>query len=519
MAGHIDRRVGPLAIGRLGRTAERRPVDGDHPPETAGDSVSLADRLLAALRAVTGWQWALVALIGAYTWYFTAVTYDVHRGLGTSAYDSGLYDQGVWLLSRFHAPFVTLMGRNLFGDHTSFILVGLVPVYWVFPSTSVLFAAQALAIGLGALPVFLLARRLLGRESYAVGFAVCYLLHPAVSWTNRENFHPDAFLAPFVGFAIYGAIERRWRVYVVFTVLALLVKEDVSLVLVPLGAWVAIKRDRRIGILTIVGCITFMLAAMFLVMRSLIGVPTRNTWRIPFGGPRGFLRAALTDPVRVARFYWSDSRPFYLWQMAVPSAGAVLRSPGVAAISLLVVATNMLSTFHYQYEIEYHYSLVAVPAIVLGTVYAVSRLRATWRPVAMVVLLAVGTWSAWAWGALPFSRDVPASWAPSDPVPAAARDILRDVPPGAVVSAQYSLSAQLTHRREIYMFPNPFSVELYGPDDSQVGRRLPAADRVEYVVLPATMEERMTAIWDRVAPEFELVRANEWWRLYHRRGG
>ena len=77
--------------------------------------------------------------------------------------------------------------------------------------------------------------------------AACLPAAPGGGWTNRENFHPDAFLGVFVGFAIYGALERRWRLYAVFVVLALLVKEDVSLVLVPLGVWVAIKRDRRIG--------------------------------------------------------------------------------------------------------------------------------------------------------------------------------------------------------------------------------------------------------------------------------
>ena len=56
--------------------------------------------------------------------------------MATSAYDFGLYDQGIWLLSRFHNPFVTLMGRNLFGDHTSFILIFLVPLYWIFNGTA-----------------------------------------------------------------------------------------------------------------------------------------------------------------------------------------------------------------------------------------------------------------------------------------------------------------------------------------------------------------------------------------------
>jgi len=66
-------------------------------------------------------------LVGAYASYMSVKTVDIHRGLGTSAYDFGLYEQGIWLLSRFESPFVTLMGRNLFGDHSSFILLFLVP--------------------------------------------------------------------------------------------------------------------------------------------------------------------------------------------------------------------------------------------------------------------------------------------------------------------------------------------------------------------------------------------------------
>ena len=150
-----------------------------------------------------------------------------------------------------------------------------------------MFTAQSAAIAAGAIPVFLYARRRLGSEWWALIGAGTYLLHPAVGWTNLENFHPDAFLGVFVGFAIYAALERKWRLYAVFVVLSLLVKEDVSLVIVPLGIWVAIRRDRRIGLLTVFGSLAFMAVAMFVVMRSLIGVPTRNTWRIPFGGVVG----------------------------------------------------------------------------------------------------------------------------------------------------------------------------------------------------------------------------------------
>jgi hypothetical protein len=263
-------------------------------------------------------------------------------------------------------------------------------------------------------------------------------------------------------------------------------------------------------------CIGYMLAAMFLIMRNLIGVPTRNAWRVPFGGPGGFLKTVVTDPLAVVRHYLSDGRPFYLWQMTFPLAWAFLAAPSVALISLLVLATNMLSTFWYQYQIEYHYALVAVPALVMGTVWAVSKVDVRRRTLVVALVATTTMWSAWAWGAVPFSKELPYSWPPSHPVAVDAREIVALVPADAVVSAQYSMTAQLARRSEIFMFPTPFAASLYGPDDSLAGTRLPSADRVEYVLLPATLEPDQQPIWDREAPAFTLVAENQWWRLFRR---
>ena len=484
-------------------------------------------------RRQLGWPSIPSLIVGlavvAWTWYFTARSLDIHHGLGTASYDSALYDQGMWLLSQFDAPFVTLMGRNLFGDHTSFVLLFLVPLYWIAPGAWIMFFAQSAAIAAGAIPVYLYGRRRLGSEWLALVGAGAYLLHPAVGWTNLENFHPDSFLGVFVGFAIYAALERKWRMYAVFVVLSLLVKEDVSLVIVPLGVWVALRRDRRIGLLTVVGSLAFMAVAMLLVMRSLIGVPTRNGWRIPFGGPRGVIDTAVTNPTQLVEHLRSDGRPWYLWQMTAPFAWLFARLPDVAAISALVLFTNVLSTFWYQYQIDYHYSLVAVPALAIGTVYAIGAMRdhvlrahgwkleVATRQVAVVALAAAVLVTSYMWAPLPWGRTQLFYGSPDNIYATTAREIIADIPGDAVVAAHYRITPHIAYREEIYQFPVPFRVVLYGPDTSWEGSRLgDRSERVDYVVIPTDQDEQLVADWLAIADAFDEVDRNEIWILYER---
>lgn len=472
----------------------------------------------------------LASAVVLYTAYFTQRSLDVHHALGTASYDSALYDQGVWLLSRFEAPFVTLMGRNMFGDHTSFILIILVPLYWIAPGAWIIFFSQSAAIAAGAFPVYLLGRKRLGSDWFALVAALAYLVHPAVGFTNLENFHPDAYLGVLVGFAIYFAIERRWRLYATFVALSLLVKEDVSLVIVPLGIWVAVKRDRRIGLLTIFGSLWFMFVAMFVVMRGLIGVPTRNGWRLPFSEPGdGVLRAAgrlvtnsVTNPTELVEHLHAENRPWYVWQMTIPFAWLFLRLPAVAAISGVVLFTNVLSTFWYQFQIEYHYALVAVPGLALGTVYALGEVRrsndGSRRLGAAVTVLAMTSLvTSYMWAPVPWGRTFQWIGEPNNVYATSMREIITSIPGDASVAAHYRVTPHLAYRTEIYQFPTPFRAVLYGPDDSLGGARLAdRAEGVDFVVLPTSEAEGLGPDWEVISEAFVEIERNDIWILYER---
>ena len=470
------------------------------------------DRVLRASKP-TLLVWTVVAL---YATYFSVRTVGVHRGLGTSAYDFALYDQGLWLISRGDTPFVTLMGRNLFGDHSSFILLLLVPFYWVISSTSLLFVVQSIAIALGALPVYYFSKSCMRSEGLGALMAVLYLVHPAIGWTNLENFHPDSMLGVLVATAIWAAHSKRWRWYWAAVALALLVKEDVAFVLVPLGVWVAVYQHRRFGLITSLVSLATMAVMFLVVMRGLTGVTFRNSWRVPFGGIGGFFATLVPKPLVFARYIASEERPMYVWQMLSPMAFVFAYRPGLALVGVVMLASNVVSTFWYQHHIHYHYSLIIVPCIVMGSAWALGKMSRNVMNASVVLVATASFLTAFLWSPLPLSLSTTQHWTAQSAPVVAAREALEFVPGDVSVAAYHSVSAHLARRVEIYSFPNPFQRSLYGPDVFAKGDRLPQAETVEYVILPLTLEADANAIWQAEVSRFSVVFSNAWWVVYQR---
>lgn len=471
------------------------------------------------IRRITPLMWVMLFLATLWALWMSWLQITLHQSFGTFSYDVGLYDQGLWLLSRFDAPFVTLMGRNLFGDHSSLILFLVVPLYWLVPGTGTLLVLQSFVVAAGTVPLFLAARRLLERELLALAVGISWLANPAVVGTTLENFHPDSFHGLFVPLALWAALERRWRSYAVAVVLCLAVKEDAFLLVVPLGVWVALRLDLRKGLATVLSGLSAAVLAMYLVMRPLSGGPARNAWRIPFGGAEGLVRETLTAPWNVVSYFLEGDKVQYLLQMAAPLAGLFFLSSGLAAVSSGVLFINVLSTYWYQYNILYHYSIVAVPALLLASVLGVCRFGAVGRTRAVVVIVACSILTSVLWA--PHNLSFAARTMPTrgSPAVAAAHQILSELPPHESASLYDPLVPHAAHRREVYFFPNPFRVHLYGTDQSLEGTRLPAADEVKYVVLPRFVLPDMQEVWDLEKDAFEVVAENEYWLLYQRLAG
>jgi uncharacterized membrane protein len=522
VTGILDR--DPCSCGSNHRTNRavadtRELTPGDSPTPPRDRDLSRSRSALAALRVRWGagaddprpivanlWaRWLVLVAAASYVVLFSSWTIRNHDGFGTYAFDFGIYDQGLWLLSRFERPFVTIIGRHLFGDHTSFILLFLVPVYWVVPSAKVLLVAQAAALGLGAFPAFLIAREKLRHEVLAALIAVAYLLHPHIGWTNLEQFHPDVFEVPLLLFALWFMLRARWVWYGLCVGLLLLVKEDVGALVIVLGIYVAVRHDRRVGLLTSAAGALAFATAMWWILPAFNGVGTLNSWRIPFGGPGGVVRTLFSDPGTFFAYIFDEKRRWYLWQMFVPLAGLSLLAPSVLLIAVTPLVANLLTTFSYQYDIHYHYGTLIVPVLVVAAVFAIAKARSMRARAALVgVVLGATLACAHLWGATPFSRDPVPLGDPDLPSIPYIHEAIDLIPKDAAVSAVYNLVPHIDHRERIYMFPTPFRATYWGTFD-QEGERLPEADTVDYVFVPTYLGSEPAAVLANIRHEFETV--------------
>jgi uncharacterized membrane protein len=335
-------------------------------PRRAASVRRLVERfpILRPILGVGGLKWRddlpMLVLMCAYVGWFSYLSMKVYYGFGYPPFDLAIFDQGMWLLSHFHASFVSVIGRDLFGDHTSFILLPLVPFYRLVPEPQGLLILQTMFLGVTAIPIYRLARKLIGSVAIANLLAASYLLNPALQKFNLDQFHPEAFQVLIITLAIYAAVESRFVLLTVMVVLALMVKEDAAVLVIALGVWVLWRRNRTWGLRIIGASAGWAVLANLIIIPGVLGYRGFYVNRIPFGGVSGTLHTVLHAPGQLVAYLRADARPFYVWQLGFMNGWGFLLSPEIAAISLLVIAENVLSTNSFMHQIPFQYTVELV---------------------------------------------------------------------------------------------------------------------------------------------------------------
>lgn len=419
------------------------------------------------------------------------------RNFGTWSYDMGIYDQGFWLVSRGE-QFMSVRGMNFWGHHFNVIAFAFAPAYWLGAGPEFLYIVQAIALALGAVPTYLIARDKLNSPWMGLLFAVVYLMYAPVQWISWAMFHPEALVvAPFL-FAWWFGTKERWGWFFAMVLLALSTREDVALAVVMLGFVLAIYLRRAPDyrrVLQRCGA-TVLLAGLWYVVATKLVLPLNNDGKEPFyityfygnygDNTTEIVKTIITHPNRVVHDAVQHDRIVFYKQMSWPVGWVYLANPLGLLMALPQLLASVIGLSPYARMIRYQYTSVMIAPMIIASIHGAHTLLRlkVMRTVLPIWLLLCSFTSNVAWSPSPLGEDANYFvWSRDHPRHDSLRKALTYIPDDASVTASYQLLPHLSHRREVYDWPNPFWASVWGNDDCDY---LPDPRSVEYVALDLT---------------------------------
>jgi uncharacterized membrane protein len=458
--------------------------------------------------------------MAAYAAGFASLSILRHRAFNTGRYDLGNMVQTVW--NTAHGDFLQMTsgdGRQIsrLAAHFDPILAVFAPLWWIWPSPEMLLVVQAMAVALGALPVFWLAQKHLRSERAALGFALVYLLYPATQWLTLNEFHPVALACPFLLFAFWYLDEDRLVPFAVFAVLAMTTKEEIGFVVAGMGIWYALRRRWQPGaVIAGAGVLVSALAIAVVIPHYNAGAESSFYGRYDAigGSAGGIAKTAVTHPWRILEAAFHTNDVHYLLHLLLPLGFLFLLSPVTLIAVLPELALNQLSSTSTQTSVHFHYTAGAIAPLVVATVLGAAVLARRYPAGAVAAgTVAVALVASWKIGAVPLWGYVPGGedyqrndWRVTahDHVAAQA---LALVPKDAVVSSTNVLGAHLSDRRRVLSLPKLADATWVVADET----------RSSYADRSAPLPAAAALVRLRQRPDWTLVFARDGVLVFHKR--
>jgi hypothetical protein len=161
------------------------------------------------------------------------------------------WTQGIWLVGEGQEPLVSLTERDLFDGQFSLIMWPIAQLATIVPAAPLLLILQSFALAIGVVPLWRIARGVLelGVET-ALVLGLAYGFQPQLHNLNLSEFHPEALAVPAFLWAYLFSQRKQWVRFALVVVFALSTRSDLGLVVIGLGALLAVEGRTRAGRIT-----------------------------------------------------------------------------------------------------------------------------------------------------------------------------------------------------------------------------------------------------------------------------
>lgn len=408
---------------------------------------------------------ATVLSVAAYIAYFSLTSIYRYNNFYTGRFDLGNMDQTVW--NTIHGRIFQLTnpdGTNIISRlafHADFMLIILSPMYLIWQDPRMLLIMQSLAIGIGGLFIFLIARKTLKQQLFAFAFALSYLLYPGIQYANLFDFHAVTIAVPLFLASWYAVLRKHYAIAVILLIIAGTTKEEAWIIAALFGLYLFFwKKQYAIGtILTIVSLGLFYYLFWHAIPAARGAQHFALQYYSDFGStPTTILKNIVLSPIKIATILLGKYQLFYLLELFAP----VLFLP-IFALPLLIFASpdlgvSLLSQNTQLHMIYYHYASFPTPFIFLASIYGFAFLQKKFPSfisnIGMYVILVPAIICAFTFGpmigSISQSTDMFVHQVTYSKL---IDDFLQSIPRRYSVAATNNVGSHLSHRQKIYTIP------------------------------------------------------------------
>ncbi|MFN2135563.1 MAG: DUF2079 domain-containing protein, partial [Candidatus Promineifilaceae bacterium] len=404
-------------------------------------------------------DWLALGLLCLFVALFTVLTSRIHYSFETKALDLAKFDQSIWNTAQGR-PYQITIGEDLvIQSHFSPALALFAPLFWIWSDIRALFFAQSLLLGSAGFLIYWHFRR----SAPWLGLIVfaAYLMHPTLHEVNLEEFRRITLAGFAISFAFYFLLRRRYGWMALGLALALLSKEETSLVVIMFGLYILIfQKSYRVGLVTTLAGIAWFVLVPFVLLPRLMTADHVAGYQHA-AGSYDYLGSTLTEilgtlrerPFIVFEYIGRPARVKALFNFLWPSAFLFLLAPEIAVFLVPYLAVLLSSTASMMGTLKNWYPTVLIVLLYWAVGLGVARLRGRWRSGALVLLLVTSVAGWFLLSQLWPGRNFEISRFQITGHEQAVARVLQEIPSDAVVMAQDALVPHLSHRRQIYLLP------------------------------------------------------------------
>ncbi|MEK0182824.1 DUF2079 domain-containing protein, partial [Microcoleus anatoxicus] len=302
-----------------------------------------------------------------------------HALFQSTAFDLGIFDQAIYLISQNQTPFSSLMQMHILGDHAAVIYYPLAWLYKIYPDVHWLFLVQAVALSLGAWPSWSLARLASLNPEQSRAMAFIYLLYPVVFNINLFDFHPEVIALPALLAAILAARLNKILWFSAAILLILSCKAVLSLTVAAMGLWLLLcEKKQRCGAIALVFGIAWFVIASQKIIPFFSGSEVAGVGRYSYLGKSviEIIINLILKPQLILGKLLSFDTFKYIFLLSLPLFWGLLPLSSKIGMRYLLplipalptLAINILSDLPFQRSLAYQYSVPIIPFLLLAVI-------------------------------------------------------------------------------------------------------------------------------------------------------